>query len=189
MPFRNGIAGRRGNRSAPMPFCTSVQSFASLAHPRCHLRYNPMLMQLYFETDFECPFKNGIAGRRGNRSAPMPFCTSVQSFAPLAQPRCHLRYNPIGRVIIQDFTTFVNAKQSVNRFFSSPDLHRHTNFNKAAKRDAFIKRPVSCNGENHANMRKAFLLKTILSQLSYVLRISAAMTRRGSRLSIAVFSR
>ncbi len=39
----NGFAARRGNLSAPMPFCTSVQGFAALAHPRYQLRYNPIL--------------------------------------------------------------------------------------------------------------------------------------------------
>ena len=94
-PSMNVIAARRGDLSAPMPFCTSVQSFASLAHPRYQLRYNPILIQLCSEADFTTPPMNAIAARRGDLSAPMPFCTSVQSFASLgtwfynAPDECH----------------------------------------------------------------------------------------------------
>ena len=62
---------------------------------RYQLRYNPILIQLCSEADFITLPMNAIAARRGDLSAPMPFCTSVQSFASLAHPRYQLRYNPV----------------------------------------------------------------------------------------------
>ena len=79
----NGAELRRGGGAKGI----RTPDLLNAIQTRYQLRYNPILIQLCSEADFTTPPMNAIAARRGNLSAPMPFCTYVQSFASLAHPR------------------------------------------------------------------------------------------------------